>query len=193
MTSPTPQIEKERVERIRDQLGDRRWHELSIEELASAMQLSRMTLHRRGIDKDALREALGELLADEFRAAALPALTAAGPAPERLRMALEVVCRVDERYLGLIEDLGEDRERVFHDDGDGAVLTRGSFTEALRRILEDGEREGTLDPGADPAEKATLLFNAASWTYRHMRLGHRWDAERARSQVVDLLVAGVSR
>jgi AcrR family transcriptional regulator len=186
-------IEKERVERIRDQLGDRRWHELSIEELAEAMQLSRMTLHRRGIDKDALRAALGELLADEFRAAALPALAAAGPAPERLRMALEGVCRVDERYLGLIEDLGEERERVFHDDGDGEVLTRGSFTEALRRILEDGAREGTLDPGGDPEEKATLLFNAAGWTYRHMRRGHRWDRERARSQVVDLLVAGVSR
>jgi hypothetical protein len=108
-------------------------------------------------------------------------------------MALEGVCRVDERYLGLIEDLGEDRERVFHDDGDGEVLTRGSFTEALRRILEDGDREGTLDPGVEPEEKATLLFNAAGWTYRHMRLGHRWDPERARSQVVDLLVAGVSR
>ncbi len=185
-------IEKERVERIRDQLGDRRWHELSIEELAAAMQLSRMTLHRRGIDKDALREALAELLAEEFRAAALPALSAAGPAPERLRTALEGICRVDERYLGLIEDLGDDRERVFHDAGDGEVLTKGSFTEAIRRILEDGEREGTLDPG-DVEEKATLLFNAAGWTYRHMRLGHRWDPERARSQVVDLLIAGVTK
>jgi AcrR family transcriptional regulator len=185
-------IERERLEGIRDELGDRRWHELGIEELAAAAGLSRMTLHRRGIGKEELRAALAELLAEEFRAAALPALSSSGPAPDRLRAALEGICRVDERYLGLIEGLGDELEPIFHESGDGEVLTKGSFTEAIRRILEDGAREGTLDPGDNVEEKATLLFNAAGWTYRHMRLGHRWDAERARSQVVGLLVAGVT-
>ncbi|HVV89297.1 MAG TPA: TetR/AcrR family transcriptional regulator [Solirubrobacterales bacterium] len=183
-------LERERIQRIRDELGDRSWHELGIEELASAAGLSRMTLHRRGVGKEEVRVALAELLAEEFRAAALPALAASGPAPDRLRAALEATCRVDERYLGLIEGLGDDLERIFHEGGDGEVLSKGSFTEAIRRILEDGAREGTLDPGADPEEKATLLFNAAGWTYRHMRRGHRWDPDRARSQVVGLLVAG---
>jgi AcrR family transcriptional regulator len=187
------QIERERLEGIRDELGARRWHELGIEELAAAAGLSRMTLHRRGIGKEEIRAALAELLADEFRAAALPALTASGPAPERLRAALEATCRVDERYLGLIEGLGDDLEPIFHEGGDGEVLTKGSFTDALRRILEDGAREGTLDPGDDAEEKATLIFNAAGWTYRHMRLGHRWDPDRAREGVVDLLVAGVRK
>jgi AcrR family transcriptional regulator len=186
------QIERERLEGIRDELGDRQWHELGIEELAGAAGLSRMTLHRRGIGKEELRAALAELLAEEFRAAALPALAASGPAPDRLRAALEGICRVDERYLGLIEGLGDELEPIFHESGDGGVLTKGSFTEAIRRILEDGAHEGTLDPGDDVEEKATLLFNAAGWTYRHMRLGHRWEVERARSQVVGLLVAGVT-
>jgi len=187
------QMERERLEGIRDQLGDRRWHELGIEELAAAAGLSRMTLHRRGIGKEEIRAALAGLLADEFRAAALPALTMSAPADERLRAALEATCRVDERYLGLLDGLGEELEPIFHEPGEGEVMTKGSFTEAIRRILEDGEREGTLDPGADAEEKATLIFNAAGWTYRHMRLGHHWEPDRAREQVVALLVAGVRK
>jgi AcrR family transcriptional regulator len=186
------QIERERLERIRDELGGLRWHELSIEELAAAAGLSRMTLHRRGIGKEELREALAELLAEEFRGAALPALAAGGPATDRLRAALEGICRVDERYLGLIDGLGDDLDPIFHESGDGEVLTKGSLTEAIRRILEDGASEGTLDPGEDAEETATLLFNAAGWTYRHMRLGHRWDVDRARTRVVGLIVAGAS-
>jgi hypothetical protein len=150
-----------------------------------------MTLHRRGIGKEEVREALGELLAEEFRAAALPALTAEGPAPARLRLALEGICGVDERYLGLIEGLGDELRPIFHESGDGEVLTKGTFTDALRRILEDGGREGTLNPGEDAESTATLLFNAAGWTYRHMRVGHRWEPDRARSEVVGLLTAGV--
>lgn len=185
------QMERERLERIRDELGDRPWHELGIEDLAGAAGLSRMTLHRRGIGKEEMREGLGNLLAEEFQAASLDALSSPAAAPERLRLGLEGVCRVNERYLGLIEGLGDDLQPIFHESGDGEVLTKEPFTDALRRILEDGEREGALDGGEDVEATATLLFNAAGWTYRHMRVGHRWEPERARSEVVGLLVSGV--
>ena len=69
---------------------------------------SAVALHRRGIGKEEIRAALAELLAEDFRAAALPALTSSAPADERLRAALEATCRVDEQYLGLIEGLGDD-------------------------------------------------------------------------------------
>ncbi|MBN8867182.1 MAG: TetR/AcrR family transcriptional regulator [Solirubrobacterales bacterium] len=186
-------LERERLEFIRDRLGDRRWHELSIEELASAAGLSRMTLHRRGISKDDLRDALTQLLAEEHKECVVPALTAPGDAKDRLRTALEGVCRVDERYLGLLEALGDNIAPVFHEEGEGEVLTKGAFIDAVRRILEDGEREGTLDCGPGAAETATLLLNATSWTYQHMRIGHHWSEETARGRVVDLLVAGVSK
>lgn len=48
-----------------------------------------------------------------------------------------------------------------------------------------------LDPGPDAEETATLLFNASGWTYRHMRLGHRWPVERARTRLVEILTSGV--
>jgi AcrR family transcriptional regulator len=184
-------LEIERVRRIRDEVGHRPWHELGLEELARAAGVSRMTLHRHGIDKDSIRASLSELLISEYQAGALPALTSSEPAAERLELALRSICATDERYLGLIDALGdEDRDGIFHEPGEGEVLTRTSIVDALRRILEDGVRDGTLAVD-DVDEMATLLQNATGWTYRHMRSGHRWSPERASSRVVSLLVAGV--
>lgn len=185
-------LEIERVRRIRDEVGHRPWHELGLEELARAAGVSRMTLHRHGIDKDSIRRSLSELLISEYQAAALPALASGAPAPERLEQALRSICAIDERYLGLLDALSdEDRDDIFHEPGEGEVLTRTSIVDALRRILEDGVREGTLTAGGDVDELATLLYNASGWTYRHMRTGHRWSPQRAGERVVALLVAGV--
>ncbi len=186
-------LERERLESIRDQLGRRPWHELSIEEIAGAAGLSRMTLHRRGIGKEDIGAALTDLLQEEYQLAVLPALSSREPAPARLKQALERVCDVDERYLGLLDSLGQQVGEIFHEEGEGEVMTKGVFVDAVRRILDDGEKEGTLDPSPGSDETATLLFNAAGWTYRHMRTGHNWTREHARESVVRLLVAGVSR
>jgi AcrR family transcriptional regulator len=184
-------LEPHRLERIRDRLADRDWRDVTTEELAEAAGLSRMTLHRRGIAKDAVLAELGRLLEREYVEAVFPALVASAPAPERLRLALSALCEVNERYLGLLDALGRAQLFVFHEQGDGPVLTRAPFTDALRRILEDGAAEGTLR-AEDPVEAATLLFNATGWTYRHMRVGHRWAPERVREQLVALLLRGVA-
>ncbi|MGX6446771.1 TetR/AcrR family transcriptional regulator [Patulibacter sp. S7RM1-6] len=182
----------EELTRIRDAAGGRSLRDLSVEEIARAAGTSRMTLHRRGVGRDDVRAGLAALLESEYRDAAFPALASDAPAPERLRMALHAICGVDERYLGLLLDLGDERDAVFHEDGPREVLTRGPFVEALQRILRDGERDGTLAPGPDVAETATLLFNAVGWTYRHMRTGHRWSPERSRDRLVAILAGGVA-
>ncbi|MFA4927017.1 MAG: TetR/AcrR family transcriptional regulator [Patulibacter sp.] len=185
-----PGLEPGRVELVRDRLAGREWHEVTVAELAEAAGVSRMTLHRRGIGKDDVLRQLGELLLQDHRDAMYPALVAPGDGRVRLRLALEGLCAVNERYLGVLDALGEQAYEVFHDTGDGAVLTREPFTAGLRRILEDGGADGTLRGGSDLDDEATLLFNAAGWTYRHMRTGHRWAPERARAAVVDLLLHG---
>lgn len=183
-------LEVERVRRIRDRVGERDWRDVTVHELAEAAGLSRMTLHRRGIGKPEILTQLGSLLEEEHRAALLPALVATGDARTRLGLALAALCDVNERYLGTIEALDAAAPDVFHEPGDGSVLTRASFTDGVRRILEDGVADGTLRVD-DPVRTATLLFNAVGWTYRHMRSGHRWPTEQARSEVVDLLLHGV--
>jgi AcrR family transcriptional regulator len=184
-------LNAEQLDEVRGAVRDRRWHEVRLEDIAAAAGVSRMTLHRRGVGKPQVLDGLAALLEAEHQRAVLPALTAPGDAATRLRLALEACCDVDERYLSLLDELGDHRrDAIFHEEGDGPVLTRATFTDALRRLLEDGARDGTLDPGDDPERTATLLFNAAGWTYRHMRVGHRWPPEQARAAVVELLVRG---
>jgi len=188
----TVELEPDRLEQVRERLRDRDWREVSTEELAQAAGLSRMTLHRRRIDKEVLLAQLGRRLEREYREAILPALVSGQAAPARLGQALAALCDVNERYLGLLDALGRASAFVFHEEGEGPILTRVSFTDAVRRILEDGVAEGTLR-AEDPTELATLLFNATGWTYRHMRIGHRWDPDHVREQLVALLLKGVVR
>ncbi|HEY2638056.1 MAG TPA: hypothetical protein VGI54_11740 [Solirubrobacteraceae bacterium] len=185
-------LELPRLEQVRERLRDRDWREVTTEELARAAGLSRMTLHRRGLAKAEILAQLGAELEAEHREAAFAALVLRAPARERLQRALEAMCDVNERYLRIIDALGTAIQVLFHEPGDGPVMTRATFTEALRRIVEDGVAEGTVE-AEDPVELATLLFNATSHTYRHMRTGHHWPPERARERVVALLLDGVVR
>jgi AcrR family transcriptional regulator len=189
--SPATLLDADRLAQLRDRLGHRDWREVTVAEIAEAVGVSRMTLHRHGVGKDEVLVALGQLLEAEFRDAALPVLAAGGTARERLRGALGAVCDIDERYLGVFAALSTALERVFHEEGDGEVLTREPFTGTLRRLLEAGAQDGSIPVQDDPAEAATLIFNATGHTYRHLRTGHRWPAEKARERVVALVVDGL--
>lgn len=180
--------------RIRDHLPQRDWREITTAEVAAAAGLSRMTLHRRGITKEALLAQLDARLEAEYRDALFDALAAPGSARERLHHALGAICAVDERYLALLGALAGRLDAVFHEPAPPGepVLTRAAFTDALRRLLEDGAQDGSIAV-ADPAETATLLFNAVGHTYRHMRTGHGWPADVARERVVRLVLDGLPK
>ena len=83
-----------------------------------------------------------------------------------------------------------DHNAIFHEEGPRG-LTRPAFTEPIRRLLQDGAADGSL-AADDPEETATLLLNLVSWTYRHLRRGHGWDAERARDGVLRIALDGVA-
>jgi len=167
------------------------WREATLERIAGEAGLSRMTLHRRGVTREAVLADLARALQDEYRGALWPALTAPGTARERLEPALGALCDVCEANLELLAALGEEpRRAIFHEPGD-AVLTRSVFTEPVERLLRDGAADGSLRP-VDPVETATVLYNQVSWTYRHLRRGHGWPRERARRGVLDLALNGVA-
>jgi len=164
----------------------------SLERIAQEAGLSRVTLYRRGISRESIIETLVAGALEEYRAALWPALTGRGSARERLEHALRGLCEVAEGYLGLIEALPAERDALFHDDDSSGeeMLTRTPFTDPLLKLLREGEADGTLDAG-DAEETATVLFNQVSWTYIHLRNGHRWNPERARDAVVRLTIEGV--
>lgn len=187
-------LEPALLARVQDRLSARDWRSVTVAELADAAGVSRMTLHRRGITKEQVLAQLGERLETEYREAVFAALTAPGNARERLGQALRAICVVDERYLGVLDALSgaAGMNAVLHEDGDpvAPVLTRAAFTDGLRRLLEDGALDGSIAVD-DPAQTATLLFNAVGHTYRHMRTGHRWVADEARERVVALVLDGL--
>ncbi len=185
-------LERALIDRIRVGLGARDWSSVTMSELAAAAGVSRMTLHRRGIGKDDVLEQLGRRLDEEQRDALVEVLAAVGPARERLRRALEALCDVDERYLPVLSALGSRLDAIYHEPGAPGepVLTRARFTDGVRRLLEDGRLDGSVQV-EDPELAATLVYNAVGHTYRHMRMGHRWPAADARRRVVDLVVDGL--
>src|SRR4051812_49602047 len=78
----------------------------TMERIADAMGVSRMTLHRRGLSREAIIAALRDEMEREERDAQWPAITAAGTARARLELALRALCAVTEANLDLLESLG---------------------------------------------------------------------------------------
>ena len=162
----------------------------SLERIAAEAGITRMTLHRRGLTKEALLGQLAERATDAYRDALWPALTAPGNARERLELALTALCESAEENLTLLVTLGAQRDRVFHED-DAEALTRTVFTEPIERLLRDGQEDGSLR-ATDPVETATVVFNLVGWTYIHLRTGHGWKPDRARWATIDVAVHGVA-
>lgn len=162
---------------------------MTVERIAAAAGMSRMTLHRHGVGKPEILAALvEEMVADERSELWVP-LAGAGDAATRLRQVLERCCELSERHLEVLEAMSAvARDATFHGE-DG--LTRPEFVEPLRRLLVDGVADGTL-VSDDPEEDATLLYNLVRHTYRHLRAGHGWSPRRAREGVLRIAFGGIA-
>jgi AcrR family transcriptional regulator len=162
--------------------------------IAEAAGLNRVTLYRRGHTPQALLLASAHAAAGRFREAALGPLTHSGTAAERLDLLLEVLFDFADGHLALLAGLYDGPSAVFHlggDEPDDALeaVSRLEYTEPFERLLRDGDADGTL-ACVDPNGDAELIFNAAGWTYIHLRRSHHWTPERART-AVRRIVAGL--
>ncbi len=159
---------------------------LSMTAIAEEAGLSRVTLHRRGVTIEAYVIAVFDRVSRDLRASLWPVLTGSAPADERLRAALEALCRVAEKHAGVMLALYGVAGRPVPDDPDRRTNT--DVAEPFERLLRDGLLDGTLVTD-DPAADAVLTLNGAGWTYLHLRKAHGWDEERARRRAVDLAIA----
>jgi AcrR family transcriptional regulator len=97
------------------------WRDATLERIADEAGLSRMTLHRRGVTREAVLESLSQAFEAEYRGAMWPALTAPGSARERLEQALAALCDMCDANLGLLAALGESaRSGIFHEQVESA-------------------------------------------------------------------------
>lgn len=162
----------------------------TLERIAAAAGLSRVTLHRHGVTKAGLFEQLVAQAIEDYRRRLWPAITGDGSAAERLEQALLAVTEAAEANLSLLVALQSRTDGIFHEDGADEALTRTTFTEPLERLLRDGAAERSLRD-VDPVETSTVLFNSVGWTYIHLRSGHGWPATRASRAVIDLALRGL--
>jgi AcrR family transcriptional regulator len=162
----------------------------TLERIAAAAGVSRVTLHRHGVSKDGLLAELVARSTDAYREAMWPALTGPGSGAERLEQALRTLCQEAEEQMAMLLALRSQSDRVFHREGEEQALTRGVFTDPIERILRDGIADGSIR-SVDPLETATVLFNLVGWTYLHMRTGHGWSPDRATAAVLDPVLHGL--
>ena len=166
------------------------FHGATLERIAEEAGVSRVTLHRRRVSKDAILGGLVERAVHDYRAAMWPALTQEGSARSRLATALEALCGIAEDHLALLVALRAQSDAVFHEE-EPEAMTRSVFTEPLAHLLRSGLTDGSLRE-VDPDETATVLFNLVGWTYVHLRTGHGWDPARARRSVVAIAMDGIA-
>jgi AcrR family transcriptional regulator len=165
------------------------YHGATAERIADEAGVSRVTLHRRGVTKEAILAELSRRAIDSYREALWPSLTAPGSGAERLRLALRALCEEAEANLALLVALRTQTDAVFHEPGPEA-MTRSVFTQPLERLLRDGAADGSLR-AVEFEEVATVLFNLVGWTYVHMRTGHGWSPDRACRHLISLTVEGL--
>lgn len=166
------------------------WSGATLERIARAAGVSRMTLHRHGIGRDEVLALLAAAYEDDYRAAVETAAARSGSGAERLRRALGAVCDASERHLSFLRGLDEATDTLLFHERDRVVRSRRGYVDPLEALVRAGARDGTLRAGR-PAETATLLVNAVDRTYRHLRIAHGWSPRRARTAVLDLILAGV--
>ncbi|OZM76413.1 TetR/AcrR family transcriptional regulator [Pseudonocardia sp. MH-G8] len=175
-------------------IAEHGWHDFTLERVAQAAGVSRVTLYRRGTTREQLVDALVVGAAQAWQAALWPALADPGTATERLEAALRACCTVVEEHLALLAGLSTAPDPVFHLDepsAGGGRDTREVFVAPFERLVRDGIAEGGLRAGLDPAETAVLLFNVVPRTYLHLRSAHGWPAGRTADSLLDLLLAGL--
>ena len=161
-------------------LQDAGWQGLTIEAVAEAAGLSRVTAWRLGASRETLIASLLGHLGQDYRQAMWPAIVGTGTARERLDRAIDALFDVIDAHMPLL--LASDT--VFH----RATATRINFNEPFTRLFEDGRIDHSVATIADdPAESADLLFNTACWPYVHLRGRHGWAPDRARRLLSGLL------
>ena len=188
MTEPSTAL-LDAAHHVVDEVGLER---ATLQRVAAAAGVSRVTLLRHGISRAVLVDGLMQRAAAAFRDCMVPALVSTGTGAERLRTALLSLCGAAELHLSVLAGLYDAHAPVFHEVFvEGITITRLDFTAPLARLLHDGVLDGSLRELDDPTATAELLFNAVGWTYVHLRRSHSWSATHTAATVADLNVAAV--
>ncbi|MCA1847230.1 MAG: hypothetical protein LC792_29380, partial [Actinobacteria bacterium] len=140
--------------------------------------------------EDILAWLLRRMLADVTGAVAV-AVSGEGTAHDRMvavvRAKLEVMARHPATCRALIADLGR-AGRI----PDISAAIQAAFHHPVRRLLAEGEADGTLRPVGDPETTASAVYGAITTSANHYLVAdNRLDTDRVATEVTAFLVAGL--
>jgi AcrR family transcriptional regulator len=167
-------------------LGDTGWDGLTLELVAQRAGRGRATLWRNGITRESLLEGLLGKLAEDYRDAMLPVLTASGTPRARLERAIRALCDVVDIHSDVLSVSDEMFHRA-HETGTVAMTFLDPFIAPIR----DARAEGQVRANTPDVDLADVLFNAVAWTYLHFRVRHKWTAVKARGLLTRTLLEGI--
>lgn len=161
---------------------------VTLERVAEAAGLSRVTLWRRGVTTETLITGLLQRLADDYQAEFWTTLDGAGTGRDRLALCLTALFSVADRHLDLLAV----SDQVFHWAAERCRFPKGSkgFLTPFVAALRAGAADGTLTLSGPIEDSADVVFNTACWGYVHLRRRHGWSKARARTQVSAFLMKG---
>ncbi len=161
------------------------WDGLTLDRVAERAGRSRATLWRRGVTRDWLLTGLLRRLAEGYRDAMLPVLTATGSPRERLHLAMHALCDVVDAHAGVLVVSDEMFHRA-HEVGDVPL----GFLDPFIAVIRDARTDGVVRGKGTDVELADILFNAVAWPYLHFRARHGWSATKARNLLFATLIDG---
>lgn len=155
------------------------------DEIASAVGVSRATLHRHFAGRLALMAAIEKLAIAEMSDVLASVRLHEGPAPDALRR-LVVACEPVSPYLALLYSQCQDT------DVENTLQVWEDVDTAITELFLRGQRDGDFRPDLTAAwltEAFYSLIGATAWSIRVGRAAAR-DFDRL---IVDLLLNGVTR
>jgi AcrR family transcriptional regulator len=181
----------ERLEAAARVFADHGFDQTRIEDLAEATGVPRATLYYYFAGKeDILAWLFRQMLAEVTEAVAV-AVSGEGTARDRLeavvRAKVEVMARHPATCRALIADLGR-AGRI----PDIAAAIQAAFHHPVRRLLADGEADGTLRPVGDPETTVSAVYGAVTTAAAHYLVADNTvEVDRVATEVTTILLAGL--
>ena len=181
----------ERLEAAARVFADHGFDQTRIEDLAEATGIPRATLYYHFAGKEdilawLLRRMLAEMAEAVATAAARPG-TARHRMEAVIRAKIDVMARHPATCRALMADLGR-AGRI----PEIAAAIQAAFHHPVRRLLAEGEADGTLRPVGDPETAASAVYGAVTSAAAHYLVAdNRVDTDRVAAEVTTFVLGGL--
>jgi TetR/AcrR family transcriptional regulator len=182
----------ERLDAAARVFADHGFDQTRIEDVAEATGVPRATLYYYFAGKEDILAWLLRLMLEEVGAAVADAAGGPGTARDRMeavvRAKIDVMARHPATCRALMADLGR-AGRI----PEIAAAIQEAFHQPVRRLLAEGEADGSLRPVGDPETTASAVYGAVTTAAAHyLVVDNRLDTERVAAEVTTFLLSGLA-